>query len=240
MSQAFGSDFSKVRIHTGHQANTMNVSIGARAFSHGTDIYFSNGQYNPVSNEGKKLLAHELTHVVQQNKGHAAIQRPCGYDEIGERSSCTFSEDEGYGEPYFFVANCDDFVTYEEYRLEELAADLGLGTYANVHGFASIDGPKGFNDPLSCERAEKAKEIFEKSGVEVMELFYHGGIPGDRSEKRKVEIEIVIHPVSPVENNEDPQKNAVPQCPSWEDWVGHALGQPELPDQRNTCTNGRL
>ncbi len=73
MSQAIGSDFSQVSIHTGNQAQEMNQSIRAKAFTHGSDIYFNKGQYNPSSNQGKKLLAHELTHVVQQRG--AAIQK---------------------------------------------------------------------------------------------------------------------------------------------------------------------
>jgi len=67
MNQAFGADFSTVRIHTGSQAAEMSQGIQAKAFTHGTDIYFNQGQYNPETSAGKRLLGHELTHVVQQN-----------------------------------------------------------------------------------------------------------------------------------------------------------------------------
>lgn len=66
MESAFGADFSRVRIHTDRDAAEMNAGISARAFTHGSDIYFNNGQYAPENGEGKRLLAHELTHVVQQ------------------------------------------------------------------------------------------------------------------------------------------------------------------------------
>lgn len=66
MNNAFGTDFSQVRVHTSSQANEMSQGIQAKAFTHGSDIYFNKGQYNPDSLDGKKLLAHELTHVVQQ------------------------------------------------------------------------------------------------------------------------------------------------------------------------------
>jgi hypothetical protein len=66
MENAFSTDFSGVKIHTGNQASEMNKGINARAFTYGNDIYFKEGQYNPVSSEGKHLLAHELTHTVQQ------------------------------------------------------------------------------------------------------------------------------------------------------------------------------
>jgi len=66
MQPRFGTDFSSVRIHTGGDAVSMNKELHAQAFAHGSDIYFNAGKYNPTSNEGKRLLAHELTHVVQQ------------------------------------------------------------------------------------------------------------------------------------------------------------------------------
>ena len=69
---AIGSDFGNVRIHTNSKAAEMSQSIHARAFTHGNDIFFNQGEYNPYSAAGKHLLAHELTHVVQQTE---TIQR---------------------------------------------------------------------------------------------------------------------------------------------------------------------
>ena len=66
MSNAFGTDFSGVRVHTGSGAAQMNQELGAKAFTNGSDIYFNSGEYNPQSIDGQHLLAHELTHVVQQ------------------------------------------------------------------------------------------------------------------------------------------------------------------------------
>jgi len=68
MSQKIGADFSDVNIHTGPEASLLNQSLGARAFTHGADVFFNSGEYNPGSKEGKRLLAHELTHVVQQGR----------------------------------------------------------------------------------------------------------------------------------------------------------------------------
>ena len=81
MGSKIGSDFSRVRIHTGSSAIQMNRELGAQAFTHGRDIYFNSGKYNPSTFAGKHLLAHELTHVVQQstksisNDGTNKIQR---------------------------------------------------------------------------------------------------------------------------------------------------------------------
>lgn len=69
MQPRFGVDFSQVKIHTGSESVQMNRELNAQAFTHGHDIYFGAGKYNPSSGEGKRLLAHELTHVVQQTGG---------------------------------------------------------------------------------------------------------------------------------------------------------------------------
>lgn len=66
MESAFGVDFGSVRVHTDGDATQMNHELSAHAFTHGSDIYFNAGKYEPGSQEGKGLLAHELTHVVQQ------------------------------------------------------------------------------------------------------------------------------------------------------------------------------
>ena len=62
----FGVNFGNVRVHTGAQAEEAADSIGAKAFTLGNDIAFGRGQYSPSSGEGRELLAHELTHTVQQ------------------------------------------------------------------------------------------------------------------------------------------------------------------------------
>lgn len=66
MEPRFGFDFSQVRVHTDSEAVQMNRELSAQAFAHGHDIYFGSGTYEPGSEAGKTLLAHELTHVVQQ------------------------------------------------------------------------------------------------------------------------------------------------------------------------------
>ena len=66
MERGFGADFGQVNVHADSQAAQMSKELGAQAFTHGKDIYFNNGKYNPQSKEGKHLLAHELTHTIQQ------------------------------------------------------------------------------------------------------------------------------------------------------------------------------
>ncbi|MEL6591947.1 MAG: DUF4157 domain-containing protein [Bacteroidota bacterium] len=69
LEASMGVDFSQVRIHTGPEAQALCQAMGAQAFTHGRNIFFGKGKYQPDAGEGRKLLAHELTHVVQQ--GHA-------------------------------------------------------------------------------------------------------------------------------------------------------------------------
>lgn len=75
MESGFGQDFSNVRVHTGSDSDTLNRDIGARAFTNGPDIFLRSNEYNPDSSSGRELLAHELTHVVQQTGGKAQTKR---------------------------------------------------------------------------------------------------------------------------------------------------------------------
>lgn len=75
MEGRFGADFSGVRIHTGNEAQTLSGQIQAQAFTHGNDIYFNSGRFSPESSTGSHLLAHELTHTIQQGASQATTQK---------------------------------------------------------------------------------------------------------------------------------------------------------------------
>jgi len=77
MGQSMGADFSRVKVHTDAQSDQLNQSIQAKAFTTGQDVFFRQGAYEPSSRGGQELIAHELTHVVQQN-GKQVIQRTQG------------------------------------------------------------------------------------------------------------------------------------------------------------------
>jgi hypothetical protein len=66
MEQAFNANFTNVIIHTDSESDALNKDLHSLAFTNGSDIYFAEGKYNPDSSSGKTLLAHELTHVIQQ------------------------------------------------------------------------------------------------------------------------------------------------------------------------------
>jgi len=72
MESFFKTSFADVRVHVGAQA----PSIGAVAFTQGSNIYFAPGEYNPTTSQGQRLLGHELSHVVQQRAGR--VRNPFG------------------------------------------------------------------------------------------------------------------------------------------------------------------
>jgi len=69
MEARLGEDFSDVRVHTGGKADDSARSINAQAYTVGNDVVFGGGKYQPDSPAGQRVLAHELTHVVQQRSG---------------------------------------------------------------------------------------------------------------------------------------------------------------------------
>jgi hypothetical protein len=66
MESRFGHDFTRVRVHTGENAAASAKAVGALAYAYGSDVTFGAGQYSPHTSEGRRLLAHELAHIVQQ------------------------------------------------------------------------------------------------------------------------------------------------------------------------------
>ena len=113
MEGAFGQPFSQVRVHTDASSAEMNQGIGARAFTYGNDIFFNQGQYNPSSADGQKLIAHELTHVAQQSGKVARNVNHSEQQKIVE---------------YFLVQNWHwgQFFTYLQLSHGDVLTELGL------------------------------------------------------------------------------------------------------------------
>ncbi len=111
MEKRFGHDFSKVRIHTDGSAARSASDINARAYTAGSDIVFNQGEYEPQSNKGKKLLAHELTHVVQQ----APV---FGASEVVQRQTTSTSSPVNTGLTQVMLTNIAE-------RLREAMSGLG-------------------------------------------------------------------------------------------------------------------
>lgn len=158
-----GNDFSDVRVHTDARAAESARDLQAHAYTRGSNIVFGAGQYRPDSNAGRELLAHELTHVVQQrNEGAGntpAVQRIGDPSQAPANLSCdpaTTSAPNVFSDIYFPIsANVLD-----EESVAKIAGfiatweEAGAEDQIRVDGFASTDGPEPLNWTLSCNRAE--------------------------------------------------------------------------------------
>ena len=220
-----GHQFSQVRIHSDRRAGLLARSLGARAFTAGRDIVFGAGEYAPSTTSGRRLLAHELTHVVQQRRGGPtpagirapatlrsppAIQRACGPAGIGTQTGCNKPSDygvfrSGTDRTYQFNVNCDTFTgSHKANLIEDGKKALAAGSTVKVHGFASTDGDATFNNNLACARAKAAKKVLTDpvasggAGLYASDVFIdtHGPTPGPRAERRSVTIEASTPPVS--------------------------------------------
>src|SRR5262249_4466479 len=73
MEQRFGHDFSRVRVHADSLADRSTQDVNANAYTAGSHVAFAAGRYSPETDSGRRLLAHELAHVVQQSGGEGAF-----------------------------------------------------------------------------------------------------------------------------------------------------------------------
>ncbi len=101
MENRFGTGFGHVKIHTDANAVQMNKDLNAQAFTHGSDIYFNSGKFDTESFSGKHLLAHELTHVVQQNDHQFSVQRETTPEEKELRENAELLETEILADPAY-------------------------------------------------------------------------------------------------------------------------------------------
>ncbi|MCP4117251.1 MAG: DUF4157 domain-containing protein [Desulfobacteraceae bacterium] len=232
----FGQDFSDVRVHTCDSAVEISRGLNAQALTYKNNIYFNRNKYAPETSSGKRLLAHELTHVVQQQGRNSEsspqscpfandspsrvkdmVQRACGPDEIGEPAGCTFDDREVTRPRYLFVVDCDRFRPGNEDDLRRDARRIRQGDVVELHGIASIEGSPDYNLHLSCARALKAgtvvEDVLRRRGVSAtIRVFNHGGIRGNREFQRSVVMNIRrAAPVQPPE----PARRCGPDATDW-------------------------
>ena len=86
----FGHDFSQIRVHADDHASRLCRSINAQAFTYRDNIYFGDGYFNPNTQGGKRLLAHELTHTLQQQDAPLASMIQCSYCDTEVNESTSF------------------------------------------------------------------------------------------------------------------------------------------------------
>ena len=198
----FGFDLSRVRIHTGHTAAESAQSINALAYASGTNIVFAAGQYRPGTEQGRRLLAHELAHVGQQDSGDRGPIRRMGDGRKAPAGlSCTIPD---------WNAPADEFVLFPNMGTTLGSAEkVKLGAYLNRHhetepnkalrvdGYASEPGDDALNWKLSCLRASAVMdELTHPSASKYPEskiaisLFMHGETAefGPEAQNRRVTI----------------------------------------------------
>ena len=158
-----GHDFARVRVHTDTRAAQSASAVQARAYAVGSNVVFAAGQYAPQSDAGRRLLAHELVHVVQQSKGSAAglIQRACPVERRGLGAQAPAAACDP-GDLLFVKGPRLKFCTDSDQLLDGqdgLFADWVVKAKAaasvkGLHGHASKEGPSAdYNRNLSCHRA---------------------------------------------------------------------------------------
>jgi outer membrane protein OmpA-like peptidoglycan-associated protein len=161
--QRIRHDFRDVRVHTDSRAAESAREMQALAYTRGKNIVFGAGQYNPDTASGRQLLAHELTHVVQQTgsqSGNAPnVQRVGDPAQAPKDLACdiaTTSAANVFSDLYFPISSN----VLDEESVAKVAGFIATWEQAGgddpvrVDGFASTDGPEPLNWTLSCNRAQ--------------------------------------------------------------------------------------
>jgi len=169
----FGADLSGVRVHADAQADRSARGIDALAFTYGRDVVFRSGHYAPHSETGRRLLAHELTHVVQQNGTGRQIQRKPDDDfRVTQVQPKPEERTTGLADRFFFEFDRADFRSdvpaeaAEQSRLESWGT-AHTGKHVRLVGRASQEGDFNYNRGLAQRRAETVRQVLTKGGVTV-------------------------------------------------------------------------
>lgn len=209
MEPRFGADFSNVRVHTDGKAAESAKAVDALAYTVGNHMVFGRGQDETTTTSGKSLVAHELTHVLQQRNiaggtatsvAPTSLQRTCGPD-IGTRTGCDTATGNPPGDRVLFKVNCDEYLTpADESQVKDFADSMSASDRVRIHGFASTDGNAVFNENLSCARAQAAQDTLAANGIDRgnTDVLKHGPTPGPARQRRSVILERVPGTSRPV------------------------------------------
>ena len=197
----FGYDFNNVKVHTDTVAAKSAQSINALAFTSGNNIVFNNGQYSPDTDSGKRLLGHELTHVVQQrgSVNRKKLQRVCQFtgtlesDFAANNPGKVFTSGDKATEPNelqlwnYCTAESSMRKEHENALLKEIPRwkKLMTGSGANnavvrsdlkikVQGTASQSGNRDANEELALDRANAVKDFLVVQGLPDFRIVVEG------------------------------------------------------------------
>lgn len=180
MEARLGADFRHVRVHTDAQASESARAINARAYTVAKNLVFASGEYAPTEARGKKLLAHELTHVIQQdeNAGGVHLQRVCSKTDLGPPPCKIDRTLTPSSTRFLFNVDCDEFAPGEKSKLSAFAAGLSPKSTVSILGLASSDGPPRLNDTLSCLRRDRAVAVVKLSAPPTVTIALVGATGG--------------------------------------------------------------
>jgi len=241
MEPRFGQNFSQVRVHTDAKAGNSAKKVNAMAYTVGQDVVFDTGHYKPKTSSGKELLAHELTHTLQQSqysdnkpmtsslkpvqplslmKLPLLLQRKCGNDIGSPIPDCQPNKDEVSGEQFFFEVNCDDLKPDEDEHIKKFVSSLPQGVTLKIHGYASEEGTDAFNMDLSCHRTNKIASLLQmavpatSSALSITGFLKHGAQKGKPLDYWRTVIVEVIKPKTPEPKKEEPPSSKAPVPPA--------------------------
>lgn len=183
MEARFGYDFGGIRIHTGGQAATSAREVNALAYTVGRDVVFGAGQYEPGTSHGKRLLAHELAHTVQQNRLPALSPQGAAHPLVSSVARARLSrlKDQSCKPPLYTSAEkikchiienkppASDAKATEEWKkgLRALFEDVATKDAKNLHDNLSL-GPKGdafakfFHEQVDTATRDEMLDILKK------------------------------------------------------------------------------
>ncbi|MEH2102985.1 MAG: DUF4157 domain-containing protein [Nostoc sp.] len=197
IGQAMGADFSGVKVHTDTQADQLNQSIQARAFTTGQDVFFRQGEYNPGSRGGQELIAHELTHVVQQN-GQSVRRSPAIQRQPSENAAPEYDGELGSNPTLYFQIDAHGNYKYkvktgnpgnEWFRVEQFCSYLATHWLTSGHE----SGGLRFTDLSTNDRQKAVNALIKWSssgGLKAQQTYAKEQINGTAKEKNTVQKEI--------------------------------------------------
>lgn len=155
MEPRFGHDLGNVRVHVGNAAANLARNISARAFTVGRDVVFGKGEFRPSTSQGRRLIAHELTHVLQQRGGLHRVQREVAatQPELPERPSLAVLQE------LFGLAPAAVPPRPLSIMLELLRRALASGDIAAELGALAGDAPEARSTSRTLESADYRLEL---------------------------------------------------------------------------------
>lgn len=164
METRFGTGFGHVRIHDDSEAHRMNRQLQSRAFAHGEHIYFGQGEFNPHTMAGKHLLAHELTHVLQQGPARNSQSTSVESKPIQRSTSNTPSADGG---AWNILSGLLSSITGLITRGREAAAQSLRELLERIPGYKLLGVILG-KDPITDAPVERNGRNFIEAGLDVI------------------------------------------------------------------------